>query len=63
MSLLASDRAIASPCINICDIDATGLCTGCARTLDEIARWATESSAWRASVIATLPARRASRTR
>ncbi len=63
MSLSASDRVIASPCINICDIDAAGLCTGCARTLDEIARWASESNAWRASVIAALPARRASHTR
>ncbi len=63
MRVTVSDRAVASPCINICDIDATGLCTGCARTLDEIARWGSESAAWRASVIAMLPARRASRTR
>lgn len=31
---------VASPCISICTIDdATGLCTGCLRTLDEIAVW------------------------
>jgi predicted Fe-S protein YdhL (DUF1289 family) len=31
---------VASPCISICRIDtASGLCTGCARTIDEIARW------------------------
>ena len=30
----------ASPCINVCRIDeATGLCVGCLRTLDEIAAW------------------------
>ena len=31
---------IASPCTNICDIDeASGLCIGCLRTLNEIAMW------------------------
>jgi len=31
---------VPSPCINVCTLDeATGLCRGCARTLDEIARW------------------------
>lgn len=29
-----------SPCIGVCRIDpASGLCTGCARTLQEIADW------------------------
>ncbi len=29
-----------TPCVNICVIDpATGLCDGCARSLDEIAVW------------------------
>ena len=30
---------VESPCINICKMEA-GLCAGCFRTLDEIARWA-----------------------
>lgn len=31
---------IASPCINVCRMDeATGLCAGCCRTLEEIAAW------------------------
>lgn len=30
---------VASPCINVCKMEV-GLCTGCFRTLDEIARWA-----------------------
>ena len=29
---------IASPCINVCQMQE-GLCVGCLRTLDEIARW------------------------
>jgi predicted Fe-S protein YdhL (DUF1289 family) len=52
-------QPIASPCIDICDIDPdTGLCVGCARTLDEIARWSSGSAEWRAAVIAALAARR-----
>lgn len=31
---------VASPCISVCRIDdASGLCVGCLRTLDEIAAW------------------------
>lgn len=46
---------IASPCIDICRIDpANGLCVGCARTLDEIGRWASANPAWRAAVMAEL---------
>lgn len=50
---------IESPCINICDIDPHGLCIGCLRTLDEIAGWGSGTPAWRAAVMAELPARRA----
>ena len=28
-----------SPCINVCRLDARGLCIGCLRSGDEIARW------------------------
>ena len=32
--------APSTPCIHICAVDSsTGLCTGCGRTMDEIARW------------------------
>jgi predicted Fe-S protein YdhL (DUF1289 family) len=34
-------------------------CRGCARTLDEIARWGTMSEQEQAAVLARLPARRA----
>jgi len=31
---------VPSPCISVCRIDAaTGLCEGCYRTINEIARW------------------------
>jgi uncharacterized protein len=35
----------------------SGLCIGCARTLDEIARWAGMSDAERERVLAELPKR------
>jgi hypothetical protein len=35
----------------------SGLCIGCARTLDEIARWAEMSDAERERVLAELPRR------
>ncbi|MBT0963288.1 DUF1289 domain-containing protein [Denitromonas iodatirespirans] len=32
--------SVASPCIDICKMDPrTGLCVGCARTIDEITAW------------------------
>ncbi|MGH6614268.1 DUF1289 domain-containing protein [Sphingomonas sp.] len=49
---------IASPCINICEIDeVSGLCAGCARTIDEIAGWTSGTAEWRDAVMAALPGR------
>lgn len=51
---------IESPCIKICTLDArSGLCLGCGRTIDEIARWAMMSQAERTGIMAELPKRRA----
>jgi predicted Fe-S protein YdhL (DUF1289 family) len=51
---------IQSPCTKLCTIDPrTQLCLGCGRTLGEVASWSTFSDAWRASVMAELPARMA----
>ncbi|MEP3047513.1 MAG: DUF1289 domain-containing protein [Roseibium sp.] len=48
-----------SPCINICQIDqASRLCTGCWRSLDEIASWASYSNEQRQSVLNDLDRRR-----
>lgn len=50
-----------SPCIRLCQINpATGLCTGCLRTLDEIAGWASFSEAERRAINASLAGRSAS---
>ena len=47
-----------TPCRKICILDAaSGLCTGCGRTLGEIAAWTALSDAERSRVMAELPAR------
>jgi predicted Fe-S protein YdhL (DUF1289 family) len=52
---------IESPCNKTCTMDAaSGLCIGCFRTLDEIARWAAMSEAERADVIRALSERKRS---
>lgn len=61
--MLAIDLAlrrtmIESPCVKICTLDArSGLCLGCGRTIDEIARWTTMAAAERACVLSKLPGR------
>jgi len=50
--------SIQTPCTKVCTIDPTaGLCLGCCRTLDEIARWTTLSDAERGRIMAELPSR------
>ncbi|HEY5336757.1 MAG TPA: DUF1289 domain-containing protein [Rhizomicrobium sp.] len=49
---------ISSPCIKICVIDpASRLCSGCGRSLDEIARWGGLSEAQRLETMRALPER------
>lgn len=56
-------KAILSPCIGVCVLDAQGLCEGCLRTGDEIARWSLMGDAERARVMEqVLPEREAGRT-
>jgi predicted Fe-S protein YdhL (DUF1289 family) len=51
---------ITSPCISICVMDeARGYCSGCQRTLEEIARWVDLSPAQKREVLAHVEARRA----
>jgi predicted Fe-S protein YdhL (DUF1289 family) len=47
-----------TPCVKICVIDkATRQCTGCLRTLDEIARWSSFTSLERRRIMNELPTR------
>jgi predicted Fe-S protein YdhL (DUF1289 family) len=41
---------VPSPCRNICKV-ARGICTGCGRTLDEIAAWPTAPDFERRAII------------
>lgn len=50
-------RPIATPCINVCRVGADGLCAGCRRTADEIARWTSMTPAERDAVMAELARR------
>ena len=53
------DDDVASPCISICTLDATQTyCTGCLRTLHEIAAWSRMSDDDKRAVIDALAARR-----
>jgi len=52
-------RRVESPCIGVCVIDeATGLCEGCLRTLEEVAIWGSSTAAQRRQVLARIEARR-----
>ena len=49
---------IESPCIKVCTLDpGSGRCLGCARTLDEIARWTGMGEAERGRIMRELPLR------
>ena len=53
---------IETPCVNICTLDArSGLCLGCGRAVDEIARWAAMSAFERRRIMSELPSRLASK--
>jgi uncharacterized protein len=48
-----------SPCVDVCIMDPeSGLCQGCRRTLDEIARWSEMTEREREEVFASLAARK-----
>jgi len=60
--IVSAGPVIESPCNRICTLDpVSGLCLGCGRSLDEIARWTQMTDAERARVAAALDRRSASR--
>jgi uncharacterized protein len=59
VSAEAERRRVESPCIGVCIIDeATGLCEGCLRTLDEVAVWGSSSAEQRHAILAAIDRRR-----
>lgn len=54
---------VESPCIKICVVHpAARICTGCLRSIDEIAAWSQMSNEARAELLADLPERAAQLT-
>jgi len=41
MAIVPSSTLPLTPCTGVCRLDTRGLCEGCLRTGDEIARWST----------------------
>ena len=53
--VLGNAENVPSPCVSVCRMNArSGLCEGCARTLDEIARWSTMAECDRRAVWARI---------
>ncbi len=51
-------QTMASPCVSVCRMDAaSGLCVGCLRTLDEIARWGNADISYKRAVWTNIEAR------
>ncbi|NLC61421.1 MAG: DUF1289 domain-containing protein [Gammaproteobacteria bacterium] len=56
-------RAVLTPCIGVCALDGEGICMGCHRTTDEIARWGVMDDDERMHLMDdVLPRREAERT-
>jgi len=61
-SISPKPRPILTPCIGVCELDAGGLCRGCHRTVDEIARWGSLDDAERARLMNEVLPQRAAET-
>lgn len=58
MSSDPSYRAVLSPCIGVCELDDSGHCLGCLRSVAEIAAWSRMDDPQRLHLMETvLPAR------
>jgi predicted Fe-S protein YdhL (DUF1289 family) len=55
----SGQSAVQTPCVGICLMDRSGLCRGCARTLEEIGCWTSLSASERIALMEQLPARKA----
>jgi predicted Fe-S protein YdhL (DUF1289 family) len=53
-----TDTGPLSPCIKLCTLDREGICLGCHRSIDEIARWSAMSAAQRWQVLEAVEHRR-----
>lgn len=49
--------ATISPCIQVCQLNKAGFCTGCKRSVAEITAWSRMSDVEAAAIMAQLPSR------
>ena len=56
-------QTVPSPCMSVCQMDeASGLCEGCLRTINEIAQWGNADDAYKRSIWLNIEARLAQYT-
>jgi predicted Fe-S protein YdhL (DUF1289 family) len=53
----SDDSVVKSPCIDVCKMEA-GVCAGCFRTIDEIARWSSIGDDEKRLILAAVAQRR-----
>ena len=56
---LSGVAGVPSPCVDICQLDARGLCIGCRRTIEEITEWSRASEARRREILRDVAGRKA----
>lgn len=49
--MMLADKAVPSPCIDICTLDDRDVCVGCYRTAREITQWSLLDNTARAEVV------------
>jgi uncharacterized protein len=54
---LPADVPVPSPCVDVCRLDARGLCVGCRRTIGEISEWSRASETRRREILRALALR------
>jgi uncharacterized protein len=56
---LSGETGVPSPCVDICRLDARGVCIGCRRTIEEITEWSRASEARRREILRNVAGRQA----
>ena len=55
----SADVPVPSPCVDVCRLDALGLCIGCRRTIGEISEWSRAGETRRREILRALALRTA----
>jgi predicted Fe-S protein YdhL (DUF1289 family) len=51
------EAAVPSPCVDVCRLDAQGVCVGCRRTVGEITEWSRATEERRREILRGLAGR------